>query len=87
MIARDTYGPSGDVKDPVRLRALNEIQHRITGLLVALMEGDDNPYPDDAIAAAFFGEREDKHLARLLAFTFERVSRTLSRDGEHEGNY
>ena len=78
VIARDTYEAAEGVKDPGRLRALNEIQHRMTGFLVAAMEGDHSHCPDDVIAAVFFADREDKYLQRLLSFTFERVYRVCA---------
>ena len=84
VVARDTYGSAGEVRDPGRLRALNEIQHRMTGFLLALMNGDASRCPDQSIATMFFAEREDAHLVKLLAFAFEGVTRGLERGEEKE---
>jgi hypothetical protein len=72
VVARDTYDSEGNVKDTGRLRALNEIQHRMTGFLLALMSEDATGYSDQSVATMFLADREDAHLARLLAFAFER---------------
>src|SRR4051812_24427496 len=47
IAARDTYTVGSDgVDDPARLRAFNEIQHRVTGFHAALISGTAR-YPDD----------------------------------------
>jgi hypothetical protein len=71
VVARDTYDSAGGVTDAGRLRALNEIEHRMTGFLLALVAGDDGSDLDQAVARMFFSERADAHLARLLASAFE----------------
>lgn len=82
VIGRDTYGTTGGVRTPERLRNLNEIQHRATGFLAALIEGDDSDCPNDAIALLFFGEQSDEYLRRLLGFAFDRVFRACTKGGE-----
>ena len=77
VVARDTYGEGTDVRVPARLRLLNEIEHRITGFLIHLLEGQNSRVPDNAIAEIFFGDREDKYLKHLLAFAFASVARTF----------
>lgn len=49
VAARDTYevGASG-LKNPNRLRAANELMHRLLGIAVASAEGQ-GTYPDDVI--------------------------------------
>jgi hypothetical protein len=91
-IARDTYGDGRGVQFPERLRAFNEIQHRMTGFLTSLLDGDINCCPDESIATIFFGQREDMHIVKLLAFVFERVCQTVSHcpsplafDNRHNG--
>ena len=85
VIARDTYGKGEDVKVPTRLRALNEIEHRMTGFLIRILRRENSLDADDAIAAIFFGERKDKYLGSLLAFAFTRVSKTFQK-GEMKGD-
>ncbi len=70
VVARDTYDSAGGLTDAERLRALNEIEHRMTGFLLALVGGDDVYYLDQAVARMFFSERADAHLTRLLASAF-----------------
>lgn len=75
IVARDTYGADGAVKDARRLRAINEIQHRLTAALRTLIQGaNSHGIPNDSLAALFFAERDDKTLARLLAFAFEQTA-------------
>lgn len=80
VVGRDTYGAEGTVKDAKRLRAVNEIQHRLTAALRALTEGGNcGGLPDDALAALFFAQRDDETLARLLTFAFARAAATVLR--------
>lgn len=60
VCARDTYVPGSDqVAKPERLRAFNELQHRITGHLRDLATGNRDRYPDDVICGLIFeGARE-----------------------------
>lgn len=75
IVARDTYGAEGTVKDARRLRAINEIQHRVTAALRTLTEGgNSHGIPNDSLAALFFAKRDDETLARLLAFAFEQAA-------------
>jgi hypothetical protein len=78
IVARDTYGEGTEVKAPGRLRAVNEIEHRMTGFMAHLLEHGSSDCPHDAIVRMFFSDREDKHLQRLLAYSFERVGRLFS---------
>ena len=71
VVARDTYDSASGVTDAGRLRALNEIQHRMTGFLLSLVGGEDACYLDQAVARMLFSDRADAHLARLLASAFE----------------
>ncbi|HEX4054289.1 MAG TPA: hypothetical protein VHX86_08490 [Tepidisphaeraceae bacterium] len=60
VCARDTYMPgSNQVAKPERLRAFNELQHRLTGHLRDLATGNRDRYPDDVICGIIFeGARE-----------------------------
>ena len=80
ILARDTYGEGNEVEAPSRLRAINEIEHRMTGLLLAeTFEHNVSDSPHDTIVKTFFSDREDKHLQQLLAFSFERASHRFER--------
>jgi len=50
IVARDTYDLQGGVADAVRLRAVNEAQHRISAQLLRLLTDDARRYPDDVFA-------------------------------------
>ncbi len=73
ILARDTYGEANEVGAPSRLRAINEIEHRMTGFLMEILEHEGSDYPHDAIIRIYFCDRDDEHLQRLLAFSFERA--------------
>ena len=80
IIGRDTYGSNDNVKDVERLRTLNEIQHRITGVMLnVLVNGDDSQLTDGSLAAIFFRRRDDSALADLLAFAFEQSTNRESK--------
>ncbi len=71
VCARDTYvAGTDDVRDPTRLRAFNECQHRVVGHLNHLLNGAVERYPDDhmgewlALAAKELGF--ERTLTRLL---------------------
>ena len=62
MVARDTYEVQAPgVRAPERLRAINEIQHRVFGHIRALTTADSRRYPDDVLLSIFF-EIGDEHL-------------------------
>lgn len=81
IVARDTYGADGDVKDARRLRALNEVQHRILAALRSLTAGhEESRMPDEALLAMFFVPRDDKPLSGLLEFAFEQAMAAVAGD-------
>lgn len=46
--ARDTYIPGTEgIADPVRLRGINELQHRIAGQLLSMLDASSDRYPDE----------------------------------------
>jgi hypothetical protein len=47
IVGRDTYDAYDSVKDRMRLKAVNEAQHRVLGQLLKLLMGDEHRYPDD----------------------------------------
>lgn len=59
LAARDTYQLDTEaVADPIRLRRLNEIQHRVTSHLGALLDERTQRYPDDVIVKCIFGHND-----------------------------
>jgi hypothetical protein len=78
IIARDTYDPeSGGVNNPLRLRLINEIQHRIISSAIALAKNDPRRYPDDVLVGIILHHPEDIELQRQLK---EAVERLLSQE-------
>ena len=79
VVARDTYEPDSlNVKDGARLRALNEVQHRMTGLVAQLIGNEESTGADSIVANMFLAEREDKTLRGLLESCFQRMSTVVS---------
>jgi hypothetical protein len=76
IIGRNAYeSPTSETRCE-RLRAVNEIQHRATGILAEILE-EPSFSPDDALATMFCAERADKYLERQLMTAFDRVSRSF----------
>jgi hypothetical protein len=72
IVARDTYEPGTlDVRHPQKLRALNEVQHRITSHMLALLTADPARYADDLLASIIL-EQDDPELGRQVAVAFAR---------------
>jgi len=72
ILGRDTYEPSSlGLRHPNRLRSLNEVQHRITSHVLALLAGDSRRYPDEVLAAIIL-EQDDPELCRQVATAFAR---------------
>ncbi|MEO6393294.1 MAG: hypothetical protein ABIP75_15700 [Pyrinomonadaceae bacterium] len=50
ILAREGYAPgTEELNDPRRLRVLNELQHRITGFLLALLTNDLQRFSDEVL--------------------------------------
>jgi hypothetical protein len=74
IIARDTYEVEGDgLTSPNRMRAINEVQHRLMGVLVALLRGDPSRYPDGVLVRIVLEHPEDAVLQRQLREAFARA--------------
>src|SRR3954464_10968927 len=57
IVARGTYVPgTEDIADPQRLRLLNERQHRVTGHICRLLDGDATRYYDSSIVRTIVAE-------------------------------
>jgi hypothetical protein len=71
VAARDTYDfQAPTVRAPERLRALNEIQHRVLSHIHALLAQGEWRYPDDTLVSIFL-EHADQHLQRQAMWAFE----------------
>jgi hypothetical protein len=66
IIARGTYMPgTEDIANPQRLRLLNEAQHRVTGHICNLLDGNTKRYGDDSLGQIIVAEDD---LQLLYAF-------------------
>ena len=74
IVARDTYeAGTENLTYPGRMRAVNEIQHRLTAFLAALLRGDPKRYPDDILVRILLEHSRDAVLERQLAEAFRRT--------------
>ena len=62
MLARETYevGKEG-VTDPVTLRRLNEVMHRVTAHILALLKEKKERYPDDVLLSIIIAPEDRLH--------------------------
>jgi hypothetical protein len=76
ILARDTYEVGQDgVIHPVRLRRLNEVQHRLTSSLMAMLRQDPGLYPDEVLVRILLEHPNDAELQRQLE---EAVARLMA---------
>ena len=72
IAGRDAYEPSAlGLRDPYRLRCLNEVQHRVLGHVLALLADDPDRYPDEVLASLII-EQDDPEVRRQVAAAFAR---------------
>ncbi len=75
IIARDTYGTEGDsLTDPQRARRINEVQHRVSAYLWALLRNDQRRYPDDVLLRIILEHPDDSALEQQLGEAFARLT-------------
>ena len=75
VIARDSYEVGGDgLTNPQRIRSLNEIQHRLSAFLWALLRNDSKRYPDEVLVKIILEHPEDSLLERQLREAFARLA-------------
>ncbi len=74
IVARDTYqtGTLG-LLQPVRLRAINEVQHRVSAHFLALLRNDAGRYPDEVLVNTLLEHDDDQELRRQIGEAFSRV--------------
>lgn len=74
IVARDTYEVGGDgLVGAARMRSLNEVQHRLTATLVALLRNDPARYPDDVLVQIIVEHPGDAQLQEQIADAFRRA--------------
>ena len=75
VVGRGTYeiGQNG-LTEPQRLRRINEVQHRLSAYLWALLRNDEQRYPDDVLLRLFIlSHPDDEALEQELRAAFMRV--------------
>lgn len=71
IAARDTYEfQASGVIAPERLRAINEIQHRVLAHIHSLLTNGEWKYPDDALVSIML-DHDDKHLHDQAMWVFQ----------------
>ena len=75
IVARDSYEVGRDgLSNPERVRRINEIQHRVSAFLWALLRDDARRYPDDFLVRIVLEHPDDDTLARQLNEAFARLT-------------
>ena len=76
VVARDSYEIGRDgLTNPQRVRCINEVLHRVSAFLCALLSDDPQRYPDDALVKIILEHPEDDVLERQLNESFARLAR------------
>ena len=74
VIARTAYEFKGlGVADPLFLRNINEIQHRVFGQLIAIERGDSCYLPMDVLVSWLLADNKSSRLKFEVAHAFERA--------------
>ena len=73
IMARDTYDfQDVGVKHPIRLRAINEIQHQVFSQIIGLLRRGEGSFPDDVIVKIML-IHDDAQLALDTRWAFGRA--------------
>jgi hypothetical protein len=80
LVARESYEPGTEaLTHPARVRAVNEIQHRILAFLIALVEDDPRRYPDDVLLAIILEDNDrDPEFRNQVWGAFDRACSSLA---------
>jgi hypothetical protein len=74
IIARDTYEVGQDgLTNPQQMRRVNEVQHRVSSFLLALLRNDLKRYPDELLVRIILEHPEDNVLEQRLSNAFARL--------------
>jgi hypothetical protein len=75
ILARDSYAAGEDgLTNPQRVRLINEVQHRVSAFLWALLRNDSQRYPDDVFIRIVLEWSDDVELTKQLNETFSRLT-------------
>lgn len=74
VLARDGYEAGTEqLSDPLLLRRLNEVQHRVSSAIFSRLKSSEERYPDDVLMDIIAGG--DDGLGKRLRFSFKRAWR------------
>ena len=74
VLARDSYEVGTDnLTNPQRVRRLNEVQHRVSAFLSALLRDNSQRYPDNVLIKIILEHPEDTGLEQQLNEAFARL--------------
>jgi hypothetical protein len=74
IIARDSYEVGQDgLTNPQRVRRVNEVQHRVSAFLWALLRNDLKRYPDDILIKIVLEHPQDAGLEQQLNAAFAKL--------------
>ena len=75
LVARDSYEVGQDgLTNPQRVRRINEVQHRVSAYLLALLRDNPNRFPDDVLVRIVLEHQHDEVLERQLNEAFARLT-------------
>jgi hypothetical protein len=75
IVGRGTYVVGQDgLTEPQRLRLINEVQHRLSAYLLALLRHNERRFPDDVLLRIVLEWGNDHELEQQLRATFARVA-------------
>jgi hypothetical protein len=75
VVARDSYAAGQDgLTNPQRVRSINEVQHRVSAFLWALLRNDPQRYPDDILVRIILEHPDDDDLQQQLTESFARLT-------------
>jgi hypothetical protein len=75
LVVREEYEAGGEgLSDTGRVRRANELQHRLSAFLWALLRGDAERYADEVLVRIVLEQPDDDALGRMLGETFARLA-------------
>ncbi|MBA3239732.1 MAG: hypothetical protein H0T60_00710 [Acidobacteria bacterium] len=75
LITRDSYEVGQDgLTNSRRVRRVNEVQHRVSAFLWALLRNDPQRFPDDVFIKIVLEHADDEMLGRQLGEAFARLA-------------
>ncbi len=80
IVARDSYEAGGTgLTNPERVRRVNEVQHRLSAFLWAVLRNDPRRYPDDVLVKIICEQPDDPALAQQMLVAFaQQAARRLT---------